>query len=1110
MTKAIKSVLGMMLTFAMLLAILPAAAMAAGGDGSQETPWLVSSEEELTAAAESGGHIQLQSDIELSQQLTITADVTLDGGGHKLSVAEGVTWETGNHGKYILVSYGNSVIHDLTIDAENEASGGIQFYKVAQGSLENVTVKNAKQIGLNVNASSVTVTGTLTLEGNGWGDIINVGWGSSVGEYDGNSVLNAENAVLSGVTLIYTDKSDVANAGDEGKFTINAPAGFVARGNLDSTNMAIAYAPAAVQVGEDRFATLAEAVAASNGETIELLGSVTLDEKLSIDKDVTIVGNNHTITGKSDDAGVYFEINGGTFTISDAVLTGFGDKADTVTGTGVFKIPASATGAKLVASGLKVEKFNRAAFDVRNGSFEITNSTIDCDNGQEKLLTKGVVAGYDAAGAVSGSISGCTITGSNSTYEGWSASGIEISSGANVTVSNTVISSMKGGISVARNYGSGAAEVTVNNSTITAMDYALRIFESNSTSSAVAGSSAILTVNGGKYSGDVRISVNGESDGSSTISITDGHFTADPGAFLAEGKTVVESTESGYLYTVTDKADDAAEVVVAGPEINTDVEYNEGSNEKELADAVGSALADGDPALDESALSAAAGAVANQGHPVTEEILSQLNDAISTDVEADDVTMVVQPYMDIRITGVSVGDDSSKTITLDITPMYSMIATTADVAQGEQIELDGASVNAVKIGEPQKLELTRPVTVTIPLPADFAQGDELYVKHEKDSGEIYYYTGTVEADVLSFVTLRGFSSFTLSNVTEAAAEIDGVGYATLQAAVDEVGSGQTITLLADGHSAVVSREISFTLVSNSHSFNLSAGTGYEMNEDNGVYTFTRQAVAPDTYTVNIDSAENGSVSADKNSSAQGDTVTLTVTPDEGYELSSITVTTVGGQAVELADIGEGKYTFTMPASDVTVKATFRAEGEQLPFSDVDSDDWFFEAVRYAYDNGIMDGMGGGRFAPNSKLTRGMMVTVLWRLEGEPTGSEAAFDDVSENAWYAEAVNWAAENGIVNGYGDSKFDPNGEITREQMAVMILRYAQHKSHDVSAKGDLGSFTDGGETSGWAVESVEWAVGAGLLNGMGNNVLSPDGSATRAEAATILMRFSETIAK
>ena len=145
----------------------------------------------------------------------------------------------------------------------------------------------------------------------------------------------------------------------------------------------------------------------------------------------------------------------------------------------------------------------------------------------------------------------------------------------------------------------------------------------------------------------------------------------------------------------------------------------------------------------------------------------------------------------------------------------------------------------------------------------------------------------------------------------------------------------------------------------------------------------------------------------------------------------------------------------------------------------------------------------------TQLSRAMMVQILYNLEDRPAAAEsAAFTDVAADAWYADAVNWAAGEGIVSGYGNGRFGPDDLITREQMANMLYYYAQYKGYDVSAGGELSSFTDGASTSGWAAEAVQWAVGSGLLSGKGGGVLDPQGTATRAEAASIFMRFAWTV--
>lgn len=266
------------------------------------------------------------------------------------------------------------------------------------------------------------------------------------------------------------------------------------------------------------------------------------------------------------------------------------------------------------------------------------------------------------------------------------------------------------------------------------------------------------------------------------------------------------------------------------------------------------------------------------------------------------------------------------------------------------------------------------------------------------------------------------------------------------------------------------------------------------------------------YAVTVSTADNGSVAVSPKNAEKGDTVTVTVTPDEGYVLESLTVTDKDGDKVSTTKGEDGKYTFTMPGSAVTVKAVFAEEGtvSELPFEDVKVEQWFYEAVKYVYDNELMNGISATEFNPNGLLTRGTIAQVLFNLEGADADAAAVFDDVPADAWFADAVNWAAANNIVTGYGDGTFGPDNNITREQMAAILYRYAQFKGYDVSAKGDLTAFTDGDNVSEWATDALAWCVGAKLINGRDNGTVDATGTATRAEIAMIFMSFSENVVK
>lgn len=181
-------------------------------------------------------------------------------------------------------------------------------------------------------------------------------------------------------------------------------------------------------------------------------------------------------------------------------------------------------------------------------------------------------------------------------------------------------------------------------------------------------------------------------------------------------------------------------------------------------------------------------------------------------------------------------------------------------------------------------------------------------------------------------------------------------------------------------------------------------------------------------------------------------------------------------------------------------------GQDLPFSDVKSDDWFYDAVQFVYNSNLMTGTSDDTFSPNITVTRGMIVTVLHRMEGSPLAGSCDFEDVDSSSYYAEAVSWASDENIVNGFTDSKFGPDEPITREQTATILYRYANYKDCDLTTNGDLSFFSDSGQVSSYAIDAMRWAVGVGLLSGVSNSMLEPDGNATRAQAATILMRFCE----
>lgn len=275
------------------------------------------------------------------------------------------------------------------------------------------------------------------------------------------------------------------------------------------------------------------------------------------------------------------------------------------------------------------------------------------------------------------------------------------------------------------------------------------------------------------------------------------------------------------------------------------------------------------------------------------------------------------------------------------------------------------------------------------------------------------------------------------------------------------------------------------------------------------------AVAPTTYDIVIPSALANTVKADKTKAAAGDTVTLTAAGE-----GTLTVTDANGKTVALTDLGSGKYTFKMPSAKVSVG--FKTTADQpcdggkdcpsAPFTDVDTAKWYHLSVDYVLTHKMMNGVSSRAFAPNANLTRGMLVQILYNLDGKPKGTAANFSDVQADAWYAEAVGWAASNKVVTGYADGTFRPNAAVTREQAAAILYRYAQSKGIDVSVgeNTNILSYVDVQQASEYAIPALQWAVGAGVLNGKNGGRLAPTGTATRAEIAAIMQRWCENIIK
>ena len=602
-----------------------------------------------------------------------------------------------------------------------------------------------------------------------------------------------------------------------------------------------------------------------------------------------------------------------------------------------------------------------------------------------------------------------------------------------------------------------------------------------------------------------------------TIAISGGYFTTDPTAYLATGKGLVDSDLVGYYKVGDSTVDVDTEVKAGAPSVS--IPTNSGLTEDDVKSAATS------QATQASLAKAASSLTSDQSIVGTKEDAKK---ALGDKVQGDQpITVVVQPYLDVKV--VEVNNDAA-TMSVNISALYNVIATT----DPDNIRLSTKgenAANAVTLKEKQAMSVSKPVTIKLPLPSNFdTAGNKLSIKHTKNNGSIEYYTGTVSTEgeenpAKTYVTFttNGFSPFVIYAASANVASIGNNVYPSFQAAVDAAQSNDEITLLkGDAVSATMTGSSKTIKVKRADTVSGNVkvtvnGESKTLDNDTAevTFTYTRPSSGgpgssggsistPTTYAVNVNAATNGAVAADKKTASKGTTVTVTASPSKGYVVDTVKVVDKDGKDVAVTE-KDGKYVFTMPGSAVTVTGTFKAETPApaaLPFTDVKSGNWFYDAVKYAYAQGLMTGTSATTFAPNGTMNRAMIVTVLYRLEKSPAVTGASkFTDVPAGQWYSDAVAWAAANKIVNGYDETTFGPMNAVTREQMAAILFRYEQVKGlENVTLEENLNRFPDQNKISAYAIPALQWAVGQKIINGNADGTLDPTGTATRAQVAQI----------
>lgn len=894
---------------------------------------------------------------------------------------------------------------------------------------------------------------------------------------------------------------------------------------------------AVAKIGNTYYKTLAAAVAAAqDGQTVKLLKNVTSANRLEINQSITLDLGDYTfeLTGSGNTARAIYINNGANVTIKANEKGGV--KAATIA------LQVNAGGKLTIESGTYTGMYALALFSsdtkpaeaiLNNGVFNgyiYTNGT-----GHDDHITFNGGTYNEQVYLASGDKSTYTI--SNGTFKnsleidagrldisgGTFTANIDTSGNANHPVTNnngsgayvgTLVVCKPDGSDAAGYIGDAVVNITggtfentfANGETIVVADFGKE--QEN------VGDAKVTISDNAKIKGVVKAYAS-ENNTGMNFSISGGYFTTDPSAYVASGYVAGTSDVSGYSYKVVAKTNTGSVEVkpdVADPEVKVDkIPQKDQETVKAAAETV-SAPTLGAAAVDEA-------------QKISEDKANEL----LKDVNVGDGVkkLYVQSSLKVEPTAYN---ETTKTLALDITPQYRIVASTAATADG--IEL-GDNGNAQVVQDYQPMNITKATVVTMELPADFASGvDKLSIQHTKSNGTVEYYTGTVAEQsgkhLLTFTT-NGFSPFVIS---VPAASIGENVYPTLQAAVENVKNNEIIKLAKDIDEAIVvtvAKSIKFTVNTDNKTFNAAknivagSNTTVKVTGESSPYTYEFTYTKPSsgssggsssgktTYKVTTSAVNNGGVNASPSSAEKGATITITLSPDKGYKLDKLTVIDGSGKTVSTVKKSDTVYTFTMPASAVKVGVSYVKATEtpsKTKFNDVSANDWFASAVDYVTGKGMMNGTADNTFSPKANTTRGMVVTVLYRLENQPSTSAASFTDVASGAYYANAVAWANANGIVSGYGSGKFGPNDKVTREQLAAILYRYAQYKKYDVSGAKSLDGYTDAQSVSSYAVPALQWANAAGIVTGKSGSKLDPKGNATRAEVAAMLMRFCENV--
>lgn len=1067
---------------------------------------------EAINSASDGDTITLNGDIDVQRTLVVTKKLTLDLAGHKLYNTKDL-WDapTEKDNNWSLISVRENgdltITGNGTLDAKKDDCYAVDV----QDETAKATLENGTFVG---NITTVYVfEGTLVVKDGSYSikqlnsNGVQNQYGLTINCYDQNYKNGTAKVLITGGTFAHFNPVDNAA---EGTGTNFATSGYETVEGTDGLYTAQVKSDNAAAIDDVQYATLADAVAAANnGDTVTLLKNTVEDVVIPAGKTITLDLNGKKLTNKTGHT-ITVE-QGATLTINgEGTVDNVTHQKTTIYNKGTVTLNGG-TYDRSKEDGIKDS--NTYYTLLNHGTMTVANVTVNNKGGYSSLFENGY---FNQKPETKNGIANPILTIKSGNFTG----------GIN-TVKNDDDATMIIDDGTFANYAQAAFQnhniATINGGTFDGSTVYAILNCGVCTGNDAEHDKHQLIINDGKFSGKIRKGndENGVHYDFGSIAIKGGYFTVDPTTYCAEGKTGVASGDKKYPFTVGDIVNNV-KVVPSGSTVSTGDMDGKSDVVKNAMETARDAIGTRNTTIEGLAAVGSIEATEIDSDEVEYETEQLKKQGVS--VEGKTVTFYIRPYMGITVMDATVENNVITSVTYNIVPQIQKIVSTATSVQ--DIRFNGDNKNAIRMNC-QVPEVTTPITLSLPLPTGFAT-ENLKVKHEKNGKLVGYHDTTYNTadNTITFTNDKGFSTFTVlsdarsttiqftdkdnhnigsaksygpSNVNDAlpttAAEsgyvfngwkfegIDGV-YTTL---TDEL-----LTKLA-AKSGTVSATPDFSKRSSGSSGGSSSGKT--------------------TYKVTTSAVNNGGVNASPSSAEKGATITITLSPDKGYKLDKLTVTDGSGKTVSTVKKSDTVYTFTMPASAVKVGVSYVKATEtpsETKFNDVSANDWFASAVDYVTGKGMMNGTADNTFSPKANTTRGMVVTVLYRLENQPSTSAASFTDVASGAYYANAVAWANANGIVSGYGSGKFGPNDKVTREQLAAILYRYAQYKKYDVSVGEDTNilSYNDAQSISSYAIPAIQWACGAGVVTGKSGSKLDPKGNATRAEVAAMLMRFCENV--